>query len=114
MGGVVGQEGGIETCAVNVRVHKMHKCTHEWDTVCLWYSASVQRPLVRWLTQSRTVEQCSHVMVHCLTWSTAKLSTVRIIYMKLNHTGSAVMCVHVHVCVCACVRVHTRDYIHCV
>ena len=41
VGGVVGQEGGMETCAVNVRVHKMHKCTHEWDMVCPWHSASV-------------------------------------------------------------------------
>ena len=87
-----------------VGVHKMHKCTHEWDIVCPWYSASVQRPLVRWLSQSGTVEQCSHVMVHCPTWSTATFGTVRIIYA--NHTGGAVTCVRV--CVCACMCVHAR------
>ena len=30
-----------KACAANVRVHKMHKCTHEWDRVCPWHSASV-------------------------------------------------------------------------
>ena len=64
--------------------------------------------------QSGTVRQCSHVVVHCPTWSTATFGTVRIIYV--NHTGGAVflyklVCTHdctrvnVHVCGCHCMHV---------
>ena len=41
--------------------------------------------------------QCSHVVVHCPTWSTDTFGTVRIIYV--NHTGGAVLlykCVHTY------------------
>ena len=44
----------------------MHKCTHE----CRGHRLSLvlskcEWPLVWWLSQSWTVGQCSHVMVHC-------------------------------------------------
>ena len=47
--------------------------------------------------------QCSHVMVHCPTWSTATFGTVRISYV--NHTGGAV-CSYVQECTCVWAVLH--------
>ena len=44
-----------KACAANVRVHKMHKCTHEWDMVCPWHSASVSDQSV-WKAESQKHE----------------------------------------------------------
>ena len=95
--GVVRQKASTESMC-SKRKSAQNAQVHPWVGQGLSLALSkCERPLVRWLSQSGTVGQCSHVMVHCPTWSTATFGTVRISYV--NHTGGAVLLCK---CVCLC------------